>query len=89
MNSPKILLAGEHPRAIPPLSQSRHGDMACKTLYVCKHVQGTKSGEGLVELLMEGLTLEEVAERLGIRYTAAAVRIHRLWEKLLKVLIVG
>jgi PD-(D/E)XK nuclease superfamily len=29
-------------KAIPPLSQSRRGDMACETLYVRKHVQGTK-----------------------------------------------
>jgi len=28
--------------AAPPLSQSRHGDMACETLYVCKHVQWCK-----------------------------------------------
>ena len=32
-------------KSIPPLSQSRHGDMACETLYVCKHVQGTVLGE--------------------------------------------
>jgi hypothetical protein len=29
-------------KSIPPLSQSRYGDMACETLYVCKHVQGTR-----------------------------------------------
>jgi hypothetical protein len=29
-------------KSIPALSQSRHGDMACETLYVRKHVQGTK-----------------------------------------------
>jgi len=29
-------------KALPPLSQSRHGDMACETLYVRKHVRGTK-----------------------------------------------
>jgi len=32
-------------KAIPPLSQSRHGDMACETLYVFKHVQGARLGE--------------------------------------------
>jgi hypothetical protein len=32
-------------KAIPPLSQSRHGDMACETLYVCKHVRSTRLGE--------------------------------------------
>jgi len=31
--------------SLPPLSQSRYGDMACETLYVCKHVQGAKFGE--------------------------------------------
>jgi len=31
-------------KSIPPLSQSRYGDMACETLYVCKHVQGTRLG---------------------------------------------
>jgi hypothetical protein len=32
---------------LPPLSQSRYGDMACETLYVCKHVQGGKIGESV------------------------------------------
>jgi len=32
-------------KSIPPLSQSRHGDMACESLYVCKHVQGARLGE--------------------------------------------
>lgn len=36
----------------------------------------------LVEMLIEGCTLDEVAERLGISYAAGAVRIHRLREKL-------
>jgi len=30
---------------IPPVSQSRYGDMACEILYVSKHVQGIKFGE--------------------------------------------
>jgi hypothetical protein len=29
-------------KPIPALSQSRHGDMACETLYVCRHVKGEK-----------------------------------------------
>jgi hypothetical protein len=33
------------PQAVPPLSQSRHGDMACETLYVRKHVQGGRVAE--------------------------------------------
>jgi hypothetical protein len=32
-------------KVIPPLSQSRHGDMACETLYVFKHVQGARLAE--------------------------------------------
>lgn len=30
---------------VPPLSQSRQGDMACETLYIRKHVQGGKLAE--------------------------------------------
>jgi RNA polymerase sigma factor (sigma-70 family) len=37
----------------------------------------------LVDLLMEGRTLDEIAGRLGISYANAAVRIHRLRERLL------
>ena len=33
------------PRTVPPLSQSRQGDMACETLYVRKHVQGGRLAE--------------------------------------------
>ena len=32
-------------KAMPPLSQSRYGDMACETLYVRKQVLGTTLGE--------------------------------------------
>ena len=32
-------------RTVPPLSQSRQGDMACETLYVRKHVQGGRLAE--------------------------------------------
>src|SRR5215469_2624512 len=32
-------------KSLPPLSQSRYGDMACETLYVRKHVHGLKFGE--------------------------------------------
>ena len=37
----------------------------------------------LVEFLMEGWTLDEIAERLAVTYANAAVRIHRLRERLL------
>lgn len=40
----------------------------------------------LVDLLMAGYTLDEIAKRLGVRYSTAAVRIHRLRERLLKYL---
>lgn len=43
----------------------------------------------LVDLLMEGYPLDEIAQRLGVRYSAAAVRIHRLRERLLKYLETG
>ncbi len=32
-------------KSIPPLSQSRNGDMACETLYAHKHVQAARSRE--------------------------------------------
>jgi RNA polymerase sigma-70 factor (ECF subfamily) len=38
--------------------------------------------KSLVNMLMEGWTLDEIAERLGVSYANAAVRIHRLREKL-------
>ena len=38
-------LGSGHPRPLPPLSQSRHGDMACETLYVFKHVRHEKIAE--------------------------------------------
>ena len=45
-------------QAIPPLSQSRYGDMACETLYVCKHVQGARVGES--EPAARGIEIHEV-----------------------------
>lgn len=32
-------------KSLPPLSQSRHGDMGCETLYVHKHIQCARLGE--------------------------------------------
>ncbi len=32
-------LGFDHAQPLPPLSQSPHGDLACETLYVRKHVQ--------------------------------------------------
>jgi RNA polymerase sigma factor (sigma-70 family) len=39
--------------------------------------------KSLVNMLMEGRTLDEIAERIGVSYANAAVRVHRLREKLL------
>ncbi len=43
---------------IPPLSQSRHGDMACETLYVHKHVQCAKVGES--EPAARGIEIHQI-----------------------------
>ncbi len=51
-------LHSDHPRPIPPLSQSRHGDMACETLYVQKHVQGAVLGES--EPATRGIEIHQV-----------------------------
>ncbi len=45
-------------KSIPPLSQSRHGDMACETLYVRKHVKGARLGES--EPAARGIEIHEV-----------------------------
>ncbi|HSZ00470.1 MAG TPA: PD-(D/E)XK nuclease family protein [Terriglobales bacterium] len=44
--------------AIPPLSQSRYGDMACETLYVQKHVQGARVWES--EPAARGIEIHQV-----------------------------
>jgi hypothetical protein len=54
-------LGSDGPRPIPPLSQSRHGDMACETLYVCKHVKGTRLGES--EPAARGIEIHQVLAR--------------------------
>jgi len=48
---------------LSPLSQSRHGDMACETLYIRKHVQSAHACA--THLLAQGLTLTEVGGHLG------------------------
>ncbi len=45
-------------KSIPPLSQSRYGDMACETLYVHKHVQGAVLGES--EPAARGIEIHQV-----------------------------
>lgn len=51
MKAPPARNIGHEQKSIPPLSQSRQGDMACETLYVHKHVQ------------CERIVESEVAER--------------------------
>ena len=45
-------------KAIPRLSQSRYGDMACETLYVQKHVKGAILGES--EPAARGIEIHQV-----------------------------
>ena len=51
-------LGSSHERPIPPLSQSRHGDMACQALYVRKHVQCARVGES--EPAARGIEIHQV-----------------------------
>ncbi len=61
MKIPTDSLGSDHPRPIPPSSQSRHGDMACETLYVQKHVQGAVLGES--EPAARGIEIHQVLAR--------------------------
>lgn len=45
-------------KRIPPLSQSRHGDMACETLYVRKHVECARVGES--EPAARGIEIHQI-----------------------------
>jgi PD-(D/E)XK nuclease superfamily len=45
MNPKAESVTNTAPQATPPLSQSRHGDMACETLYIRKHVQRGRLAE--------------------------------------------
>jgi hypothetical protein len=58
MKIPTTPLGSRHVRPIPPLSQSRHGDMACQALYVRKHVQCAKVGES--EPAARGIEIHQV-----------------------------
>jgi hypothetical protein len=51
-------LHSDRARSIPPLSQSRHGDMACETLYVRKHVQRARVGES--EPAARGIEIHQI-----------------------------
>jgi len=58
MKIPTDSQGSSHGRPIPPLSQSRHGDMACETLYVCKHVHRARVGES--EPAARGIEIHQV-----------------------------
>jgi PD-(D/E)XK nuclease superfamily len=58
MKIPTDSLGSRHERPIPPLSQSRHGDMACETLYVRKHFRGARVGES--EPAARGVEIHQV-----------------------------
>jgi hypothetical protein len=45
-------------KSIPPLSQSRYGDMACETLYAQKHIQCARLGES--EAAARGTEIHQV-----------------------------
>src|SRR5580704_6654671 len=58
MQIPTDPLGSDDPRPIPPLSQSRQGDMACQALYVRKHVQCASMGES--EPAARGIEIHQV-----------------------------
>ena len=45
-------------RSLPPLSQSRYGDMACPILYVRKHLDGASLGES--EPAARGIEIHQI-----------------------------
>ena len=45
-------------KSLPPLSQSRHGDMACETLYVHKHVRCERIAES--EAATRGIEIHQI-----------------------------
>src|SRR5690348_16319611 len=45
-------------KSLPPLSQSRHGDMACETLYVRKHVHCARIAES--EPAARGIEIHQI-----------------------------
>ena len=58
MKRPSHFLRSVDPRPIPPLSQSRHGDMACEALYVHKHVRGAITAKS--EAAARGTEIHEI-----------------------------
>jgi hypothetical protein len=58
MKLPLDFPRADHPGPVPPLSQSRHGDMACETLYVFKHIQCARLGES--EPARRGIEIHQI-----------------------------
>jgi hypothetical protein len=58
MKAPRVRDVEHMPKAIPPLNQSRYGDMACETLYVHKHVRGERIAES--EPAARGIEIHEI-----------------------------
>ena len=58
MNRPRKGASAFKPHPLPPLSQSRHGDMACEALYVRKHVHCARLGES--EAAARGIEIHQV-----------------------------
>jgi len=46
----------------------------------------TEDENRLLDLLLDGFTTEEIAQRLGISYDSSGVRLHRLRGKIRKLL---
>jgi len=58
MTIPNTDLDSKDSKHIPPLSQSRQGDMACETLYVCKHVRRTRVADS--EAAARGIEIHKI-----------------------------
>jgi PD-(D/E)XK nuclease superfamily len=58
MNALPVRESGHKREPIPPLSQSRHGDMACETLYVHKHVRCERIAES--EPATRGIEIHQI-----------------------------
>jgi PD-(D/E)XK nuclease superfamily len=84
MKIPTDSLGSDHPLPIPPLSQSRDGDMACATLYVHKHVRCGRVAES--EPAARGIEIHQVLAT----YINHLVRIRRATDlEMLDALIKG
>jgi hypothetical protein len=58
MKTSRAYQPSDDPNSIPPLSQSRRGDMACEALYVRKHVQCAKVADS--EPAARGIEIHQI-----------------------------